>query len=188
MPAPSRSSVFAFRSQGIHPVRKELNDALGNNAVVVTQLFSTRGDDQQILTCFRLSKAVPRIRIITVLRRYEWNSGVNFKPIPGSTWADSVFMGDEVRNGEGTAIVDALRQHMQDRTDSFHESIADNVHHCTHMLRDPIQAPRPVVVNVQPEPVMARVEFDRRISDLREQFQALTDTVEELINAERGTN
>lgn len=170
MPAPSRSSVFAFRSQGMHPQLDRFNAALGNNSICVTQLYSTMGDDQQILACFRTSKAVPHTRIISMLRWVEVKHGVDFKPIPGSTWTDSVFMGDAVRNGEGTEILDTLRQHMQEGKDSYKESISDNMHHNTHMLRDPIrerlEAPRQQNAPVPSEPPQGSAQILERTESL----------------------
>ena len=120
--------------------RLDFNLALGNSTTV-KQWFCTEENGEH-LVCMRLQKAIPRGRYINMLRGIETRNGTNLKPVPGATWADTVFMGDEIRNGGGRAIRDTLIRHMQSGNRAYRESIAAFTQHTTHMLRDPLRSSR----------------------------------------------
>ena len=140
MPAVPRSNIFAFRClMGTQLTRLDFNLALGHSTV--KQYFFTEENGEN-LVCMRVQTAITRSRYIKVLEWVERRNGVDFKPIPGSDWADSVYMGDEIRNGGGRAIRETLIQHMLAEHEKFHESIAAYTQHTTHMLRDPLRVRR----------------------------------------------
>jgi hypothetical protein len=124
---------------GTQLTRLDFNLALGHSTV--KQYFFTE-ENGESLVCMRVQTAITRSRYIKVLEWVERRNGVDFKPIPGSNWADSVYMGDEIRNGGGRAIRETLIQHMLAEHEKFHESIAAYTQHTTHMLRDPLRVRR----------------------------------------------
>jgi len=134
-----RSNIFAFRCiMGIPLNRPDFNSALGR-ATTVKQTFITEENGEH-LVCMRLQHAIPRSRFINMLRDVNSRNGSNLNPVPGATWRDAVFMGDELRNGGGRAIRDTLIRHMRSGNIAYKESIAGFMRHNTHMLQDELRS------------------------------------------------
>jgi hypothetical protein len=75
-----------------------------------------------------------------MLRDVNSRNGSNLNPVPGATWRDAVFMGDELRNGGGRAIRDTLIRHMRSGNIAYKESVAGFMRHNTHMLQDDLRS------------------------------------------------
>ena len=167
---PSRSSMFAFKCIiGASLTRLDINATSRTN--IVKQLFvSKQGDTHYV--CLRLRNAISRTQFARMLELIESNMRTtpgshrnHLRRPPGvSEWRDAVFMGEELRDGEGHVIRQTLKRHMEDTNPHYSESHSTTTRHVTHMLRDSIRpnpnAPRrssssnaPVVV--PPAPVAA---------------------------------
>ena len=70
------------------------------------------------------------------------------RPSGVAEWKDAVFMGEELREGDGDVIRRTLRQHMEDMNPQYSESHSTTTRHASHMLRDSIR-PNP---NAPPHP------------------------------------
>ena len=139
MPVIERSNIFAFRCiMGTPLNRPDFNSALGR-ATTVKQTFITEENGEH-LVCMRLQHAIPRSRLINMLRDVNSRNGSNLNPVPGATWRNAVFMGDELRNGGGRAIRDTLIRHMRSGNIAYKESIAGFMRHNTHMLQDDLRS------------------------------------------------
>lgn len=145
MSVSSRSSMFAFKCTiGASLTRLDINATSRTN--IVKQLFVSKQGDTHFV-CLRLRNAISRTQFSRMLELIE----SNMRTTPGShrnhlrrspgvfEWKDAVFMGEELRDGEGHVIRQTLKRHMEDMNPHYSESHSTTTRHVTHMLRDSIR-------------------------------------------------
>jgi hypothetical protein len=133
-----RSGVFAFTCRmGTPLTRLDFNLALRANAV--KQLFYSV-DDGVHKVCIRLTTATTRIRFVNMLLEIQGKPLTNLRlPLDCEFWNAVIFMGSQLRNGEGAEIIHTLKRHMVTRHPSYFESLSTTSRHITHMLRDELR-------------------------------------------------
>ena len=152
----TRSTVFAFKCMiGSSLTRLDINATSRTN--IVKQLFVSKQGDEHIV-CLRIRQAISRTQFARMLEMVESNmrtvrGGMGVRnhlrrPSGVAEWKDAVFMGEELREGDGDVIRRTLRQHMEDMNPQYSESHSTTTRHASHMLRDSIR-PNP---NAPPHP------------------------------------
>lgn len=152
----TRSTVFAFKCMiGSSLTRLDINATSRTN--IVKQLFVSKQGDEHIV-CLRIRQAISRTQFARMLEMVESNmrtvrGGLGVRnhlrrPSGVAEWKDAVFMGEELREGDGDVIRRTLRQHMEDMNPQYSESHSTTTRHASHMLRDSIR-PNP---NAPPHP------------------------------------
>jgi hypothetical protein len=143
----TRSSMFAFKCMiGTSLTRIDINATSRTN--LVKQLFISK-EGETHLVCLRLRKAISRGQFARMLEAVESNMrtamidlGIrnHLRPPSGIVhWEDTVFMGEELRDGEGDVIRQTLKRHMEEVNPQYSESHSTTMRHITHMLRDSIR-------------------------------------------------
>ena len=118
---PPRSTKFAFKCQiGTDLNTENMSNAIGKK---IKQLFYIKDEDNIHLVCMRLEKAETRVFVRNVLARLESAHNAHFKKPEGSAaWV--IFMGDELKEGQGGEIIQALK------TERLANSLALTVSKC----------------------------------------------------------
>ena len=139
-----------------HPLnRLDFNMTLGTNSV--KQLFYTRENGED-LVCMRLQTATTRTRIRMTLNELQTNPRSEFKkPDDVNDWLSVIYMGHELREGQGEEIMHVLNLHKISNNPSFVESVSMNHRHLTNMLTDGLRMTRAAVV-IPPRVVPPRAE------------------------------
>jgi hypothetical protein len=97
-----------------------MSNAIGKK---IKQLFYIKDEDNIHLVCMRLEKAETRVFVRNVLARLESAHNAHFKKPEGSAaWV--IFMGDELKEGQGGEIIQALK------TERLANSLALTVSKC----------------------------------------------------------
>ena len=158
MRASMRSTVFAFKCKmGTPLTRLDFNLVLHSSNAVKQLYFSVENDVH--LVCMRLTEAISRIRFANALSEIERKPLTNFKRTNDSlNWTSFIFMGNELREGEGAEIKQTLKYHMETRDPAFFQSHSTNTRHVTHMLRNPLRPNHrnPVIMPAPSAPQMPR--------------------------------
>jgi hypothetical protein len=118
---PPRSTKFAFKCLiGTDLNTENLSNAIGKK---IKQLFYTKDTDNTHLVCMRLEKAANRTFVRNALTRLEHSHNTHFKkPVGSADWV--IFMGDELKEGQGAEIIQALK------TERLANSLALTVSKC----------------------------------------------------------
>ena len=157
----TRSTMFAFKCMiGTSLTRLDINATSRTN--IVKQLFISKQGETHFV-CLRFRQAISRTQFSRMLEMVE----SNMRTLPGGAgmrnhlrrphgvaeWKDTIFMGDELREGEGDVIRQTLKRHMEQVNPQYSESHSTTTRHVTHMLRDSIRpnpsSPAPSRVAVQ---------------------------------------
>ena len=175
-----RSSVFAFKCKmEVRLSRLDFNIALRRTEV--SQFFFCVENNTHYV-CMRLADAITRTRFANVLSEVERKPFTNFKRINNSLeWKDYIFMGKELREGEGQHIKDTLKRFMEAGHPTFVESLSTAQRHITHMLRNPLRRNHyaPSVIPAPVTPPMSPDEDDAAtviLGDSRSQSNSSVQT------------
>ena len=138
VPTQTRSGVFAFKCRmGTPLTRLDFNLALRANSV--KQLFYSIEDGVHQV-CIRLTTATTRVRLVNMLMEIQGKPLTNLRlPLDADRWGAVIFMGNQLRNGEGAEMIQTLKRHMENRLPSYFESLCTTSRHLTHMLRDELR-------------------------------------------------
>ena len=152
VPTQTRSGVFAFKCRmGTPLTRLDFNLALRANSV--KQLFYSIEDGVHQV-CIRLTTATTRVRLVNMLMEIQGKPLTNLRlPLDADRWGAVIFMGNQLRNGEGAEMIQTLKRHMENRLPSYFESLCTTSRHLTHMLRDEL---RPNPEDQAPQIAMAQ--------------------------------
>jgi hypothetical protein len=152
--------MFAFKCMiGTSLTRLDINATSRTN--IVKQLFISKQGETHFV-CLRFRQAISRTQFSRMLEMVE----SNMRTLPGGAgmrnhlrrphgvaeWKDTIFMGEELREGEGDVIRQTLKRHMEEVNPQYSESHSTTTRHITHMLRDSIRpnpaspAPRQVAI------------------------------------------